>query len=1535
MAATNLLCKIAGTTHLVKDGSFRYTGRIEEQSRCAFTIRDDSGTLNIQPRQAVEVSDSISGSIWFTGFVGKVRIEKVPAQAMRWHQVDTMDNHLLLQEKTSNSQYEQQYAGAIAVQEIKPLVMTGQIQANFALDQDTTQADFASGTHSNTVATADIDNGCLQLAPAGTVVNFEVNPSNAEDNITSHDGYEGGSYISCATFKAIQFKASCTISNTGNAYLYMAIHDGDSRVIQSADVLSYKILVSKSSPKRMASVDVACTDGTNLRNIGGVFDGQWLAPHSNTDLTGYADNVWYFRRFNIGLSGLVGKTIKYVSIAFGGDDTGDYAAWFRDIKITNGGSTVVTIFSESSTALQQIPQTVLVAFYTKKTVTIVDAYEMESVILTDAISVAPAGIYKSSIVTLGSELPTDCEIKSTVSVDQVGGTTTAVFQLVVNNQPIPGMIPGMDLADLNLYFYIFLYNKSGNPTVTPKFKSLSMTVNPSYIATKTDVKHKTKATADYSGTLTNLTAASDLLYITGYQHALDFSIPSVTLYGKGTPGYQQYQQSVEITANRDGGAATDAKLKISSAGDWQNFRAEVDLKFAAANIEAGLFFRTTNYGDGAHNYAYRVAITTAAINFGRGSNSSSSSAGTFTSISNVAVTLSVDTWYHLTVITSTNFFSVELNGVRHMNGVSDSTYSAAGGMGLFVYNNTGADGAKAYFKSFGVVKSLSGTYVTPAIDISGAGTSILAAFVRAQAQGDMAQAQLKVELSLNNGSSYSDVTVIETATQEEDAFVYLAETLPGLGPGTNVSSITQAKIRLTLSIASASAHLELHGFIFYVLSAFSSSGNRISSALLLDAAGSQIGSMLIAWHEIKPSGTTVVAATSLGGSYTDVSNGGAIAGLVATPAPVLDSFNTLTSSSYTSTTIGSSNASWTWDTANSRVTGSGGNNAILRYDGLSIADSYAEADFDQANDGGLICRLTATGCYALYLYDSAVSNQYFLYVITNSFATYTLIASGTISFTRGNVHRFRLSCIGTTIKVLMDGKQLASVINSGVSGAGKVGLLCGNLIRCYNLRIQQIGESATGKMVYTRHTFTSTDPEQTPRVTGATTIATDPDIAIGSLLDTADYRQKYKSANISDLAQRSDLYWLITAAKRFTLLDRRTVPAPFVICSNDPNLLLRGPLSTENTGEHYRNREILTGVLSTVVISETKTLDGTTTSWTLQYNVLSVSSVALNSQPVAFGEKSETGKTIYWESGSNSIALDGAATNTSGDILTITYTGQAETKVERNNTGQFPNTVSQKQFREQSGLQIPVLTLLNQASAIQLASSSSDDFDVSLCRVANVDISITANSGTNPTVQFFFERKAADGTYHALWASAVITASSAKASTSIGPGAAIKESLGITDRIRWTIGGTSSPSVTFSVSITARCDPNLAGIGIVEHVTGVTGQNMSVPAAQELGDKLLERNGKLNAYSASYRYMAPTDGRPPLAEGQYLTHFIPEHNLNDVSMLITSLEITQQLTVDPDTGQSTQKYYYQISATESINIGSWAKSLKETLRGKA
>lgn len=110
--------------------------------------------------------------------------------------------------------------------------------------------------------------------------------------------------------------------------------------------------------------------------------------------------------------------------------------------------------------------------------------------------------------------------------------------------------------------------------------------------------------------------------------------------------------------------------------------------------------------------------------------------------------------------------------------------------------------------------------------------------------------------------------------------------------------------------------------------------------------------------------------------------------------------------------------------------------------------------------------------------------------------------------------------------------------------------------------------------------------------------------------------------------------------------------------------------------------------------------------------------------------------------------------------------------------------------------------------------------------------------------------------------------------------------------------------------------------GIVTNVVDVSGQNMSVDAATTLANQLLSRFG---VAGITFTFSTLRAG---LAPGMQLTIYCPELSINDVQMLVTSVDQSQQTSPAANGGLL---WSYSVSASTSPNLGSWSKLLASGL----
>src|SRR4051794_32111283 len=101
------------------------------------------------------------------------------------------------------------------------------------------------------------------------------------------------------------------------------------------------------------------------------------------------------------------------------------------------------------------------------------------------------------------------------------------------------------------------------------------------------------------------------------------------------------------------------------------------------------------------------------------------------------------------------------------------------------------------------------------------------------------------------------------------------------------------------------------------------------------------------------------------------------------------------------------------------------------------------------------------------------------------------------------------------------------------------------------------------------------------------------------------------------------------------------------------------------------------------------------------------------------------------------------------------------------------------------------VVLLNQAALMKTANGDTGNISWGNASTIAVDVIVTNQQGTSPTLQIVVERLGADGvTYFNLYNSGAISVSSASTTNvvikqSIGPGCATAEEIGSSGCVRW------------------------------------------------------------------------------------------------------------------------------------------------------
>jgi hypothetical protein len=1377
----SLSCTIANVSVDVQ--SISRPDPIDQKTICTITVLDSVGTAFYQRGMPVTITDSILGSI-FTGYVHSPKMVPLYPNVNKLWTIDCVQRgDYLANKRTSNKTYANQFAGTIAVDQVQRNGATEGLSANAALRWDELETDWQAGTLTNTLATTNATDGNpgdgdLELALAGS----QVAVSNSGAGFSLGAGLLFTGYAS---------------SGYTNAYNYRGIWSGSQAISNGqADYLTYDVWVSSTSPQIMSAVDFGCSDFSALRASGAV-DLQGMSAHSNTDLSGLANDQWYSRVIYMP-SSLNAKTITNFNVVFEGDNAGMYTSYFRNIVYHyNSG----TIGSPAYVALNIFTSTLQINVqtsnngYSNVNLTQVQVEDKSHVSVRGPLSIGAAGIVRNSQITFSSLIPTGCTGVAETSIDN-----QASWQVVTSGASIPNLLAGMSVASRSVYVR-FTFSVGADPTANMGFGAPTIIINSAYNATKSDViSTYTTATNFNTGTLTDLktvgSTSTPAITTNGFTRNwdnADYSSQTAFSSSSGTSAVvnKQFQLSTAT-----GG---DMRSRFDFVGTWQNFIAEIDVRYDA-NIQVGLEYRTTSWSNGANSFAYVVMLYSGQIQLGHGTNGGGS---TFTPLATATISLTDQTLHRLKVDVSGSSHSAYLDNVPLIS-FTDATYSAAGNIGVRCFNGSGSTRI-GLFDNFGVCSALSGTWQSPSIALSSATT-----YGNSVVQWDVdgipdSTCSITAQTSINAGSTW------QAATN--------GGPISGLTAGSSLSGVNLL-LKLTLTASNAPVVPILNGVTAWVMGQYSASGTRISPSLSLTGI-TNASTTLVNWNANLPTNTNLVVASSINGGstwQTVAAAGNAITGIALQSTPIEDIFAVNSSANYTQGNFGGGTGTWVWDTAHSRLTGSGGTNGALAYTtALTGADNQLIADFDQADGSGLLTNYTATSSgYYVQIWDaSAGGTPNTAKLFRRSGSTNAQVGStATISFVRGTIKRFMLNVQAGVLTVSMDGASIITYTDGSPLGAGQSGLLLNTLARVYSLRILQYGQNVSALSLLTKCTLTSTDPTVTPQLLDLQAFVSGPDIGPGSLVPAVAYQGTFLDANIADLNTKSN-YWTYFRNDGSLIFQARTAtPAPFVLSSLNSqtiagqtiNDVLVNGAEVDNSGDSYRNRMTMLGAIATSVYPEIRSGDGQTQTWNVSHPLAAPpASIILNGQTQTFGMKNvDSGKNFYYQIGSVAIDQDSSGTVLQEtDSFIITYTGSSVQNVTLDNTS-LPGTITQSQM------------------------------------------------------------------------------------------AAIENSA----------GGSSS--------------------GIVEAVLDVSGTPTTVAAATAQGNQLLQRYGNIG------RTTILNTLRSGLLPGMQLALFVSECNLNNVQVLITSIDVT--ITQAPGVTGGLL-YAWKITAQEGPALGTWVRLFTNGLGG--
>jgi hypothetical protein len=1272
------------------------------------------GTARILDYSQVTITDSVQGLL-FAGFVFSSQASNLYPNAQNDIVVICMDNSYLADKHyygikadgTKDSEKINQYAGNIATELLNDYLAQEGITANYAIRRDSTQANFAAGTLTNVTASTNVGNGDLELTLAGSTVT-KVETSTADFNsFASMSGIDtANGQLQLASHSTLKLTASCA-AGYNNPYLYWTIWKG-SYVIQTGDFLSYNLWINSGSPMIKCAIDLVFSDGTNIRDssagntsfyIGGLNvglpDQNNIPCHPGTDLNGYANDQWYARHIGVGYAGITGKTVVQCNISFQGASAGTYTAYVYDVVLFDTGGTIHRVnfyYGAGPHASILQPNTsakVSANGYSGVQLTPIIGYEATGTRTANSTSITAVGNYRKSLVSWSPIQPANTGLVINTSID--GGAT---FQPATNFAQVTGLMPGASLTGQTMQTQQVLSLTGKDPIYTPILLDITWAVFPSYVAAKSDTSKTFKTSANWAagaaGTNMQVLANGDVQPVMFTRNWGNASLANLTLFGGVGLAHYTARGYYVLGVNGNAGGNAEVRSRFDFAGSWTDFTMSIDLQFVASNLLSAVIWGNTSWtNSGPDTYAYKCELTGTQIAMARGSNGGPTGSTAIGSPFIFPTGLVANDWHTVTITRVGNVHTAFFDGVQVCQ-ATDSTWTAAGQVGIRFANQGGNNiFHQGYFNNFGIS--------TPTAIIGQAPAP-------QEVTNSVSIGSITVGNSLVQWGQTLPPGALITVSVSVKGGAYVACTngavIPGLTPGTVIAAGT-VQFKIQMQVPTPDDYFALNGFTWWVSSAYTATGTRISPVLSLNPVG-RVGSSLVGWNALLPAGTTLGVDTSPtgGAPWTDVSgsNGGTIPGYTVQPDPYLDNFPINTSANYTNTFLSSGSAGTaTFDTANSRLVFSGGTNAALLYPSLSFRDGYVECITDRADQAGIGLRWSnaSNGYFLLIRDDQGSAPQQTIQLWKNVAGVKTQIgASTSIVFQRNakganTYHLIHFEIVGTTIMVNFDGTQVISTTDNSLAGPGSAFLIENGTGRFYNFRVQQYGDDLTGLNVYTRLRLASTDPTVTPQVLDVTVSAHGPSIGNGALIPTTAYA--FQNGNLmdigkclTDLANKSvfpsPFNWDIDKNFKLRFQAKTATPAPFCVATANGDFLVAG-LSVLNSSPAYRNDQYIIGGFDTQSKTEIKLGDSQTQTWTLGYPVAApiVSGdkpiITINAvvggviqypgTPQVVGVQGvDVGKDFYYAVGSTQITQDPSETplvassgNIPGEALVIVYNG--------------------------------------------------------------------------------------------------------------------------------------------------------------------------------------------------------------------------------------------------------------------------------------
>lgn len=803
---------IGGTSVTFIEDTLDITYSLDERQRLQCDIIDYTGSLHFVKGEQVVLTDPVLG-VMFNGYLNSDQEFPVyPTGAIK-HTIDCIDQHYLADKRTYTHTYDSpQPAGKLVVDQLNSVLVPEGITPNFAQHTDSTVSDFAQGILSSVISADNVDDGNLELAPAGSDVTFSESTTANFSSGTLSNVVATSNTLVPVTQNALKFSVVLLANAANTAYIRTKIWTG-SITLGASDTFNFDVWVADSSPDKVGTVELLFSD---LTRSTGLYDQNGVLIDANVDLSSYAVNQWYTRQFS--LSSYSGKTIIAIIAVSGGNSVGTYTWYIGNCYL--GSHTGSKFFAPTDTAPQLNPPTVfqysgyLASTFTTSVVTTYNP--ANSYRISPSYSIDPVKLLKASYITWTASSSV------LLYITYNGGSSWILCSI---NSPLPGLPAGSNVAGMSIQLKeVFGAGSGGNdPTGLPVIEAVSVLLTSAPNATKSDIvtsflTQTNWNTGTHSGTQADGSGNLELApYIRDWSSG--GTTGQTSFFPSGTSQSVTGGAYVISCPSNPGGTPGTVGFgtsRLDFLGTMLDFTLDIDVKTSNTFQEACVTYRQIQWNATTNNtFGYMVGYypgsgSAGFIEIGYGSNSTSDS---YTQLASAVFNTSVNTTHHLKIVVNGNHHQVYFDNASLPSiDIIDNTYTQAGGIGLRGFNGDGSAGHTSTWDNLTLGQQPSGTWTSTATSVSPlttCGGSVITWLEQNTANASFAFAF--IQTSIDGGTSWQQCAN--------------GAVIPGLTSGVSLSS-KSVQARVFLGTQNNTMPM-VSGLVWRVLGAYpGSSGTR-------------------------------------------------------------------------------------------------------------------------------------------------------------------------------------------------------------------------------------------------------------------------------------------------------------------------------------------------------------------------------------------------------------------------------------------------------------------------------------------------------------------------------------------------------------------------------------------------------------------------------------------------------------------------------------------------------------------------------------